>query len=131
MSKGRWIIAVAFGLTIATSLQAQEQAGSANDRSNAKQEPSHSLPIPLPVQIIEDDEASEARKASESEATQREKDDLVAQQGMNAATQAMNEATQSMKWASWVSAGLIAVGTFLLIWTLQRKHPPRAAVRQP
>ncbi|MCP5085452.1 MAG: hypothetical protein GY952_01405, partial [Rhodobacteraceae bacterium] len=86
----------------------------------------------IPVRIIEDRVASEASERRKAEAAQREKDDLAAQQGMNAATQSMNEATQSMKHASWVSAGLVFLGTCLLIWTLmltrQANRAAQAAV---
>ena len=70
--------------------QAQNEGGNANGGTADKQQPTQQLPIPLPIQIIEDDEAASARKTSENEAAQREKDDLIAQQGMHTATQAMN-----------------------------------------
>jgi hypothetical protein len=117
MSFRTWMFAVAIGL-IAGLLQAQEQAESAQDDPAAQQEATQSLPIPLPVQIIEDDESANARQRREAETDQRDKDDLVAQQGMNAATQAMNEATQSMKRAAWWSVVIVGIGTFLLVWTL-------------
>ncbi len=106
------------GLTLSGSVQAQQQNGTADQAPANEQDATDQLPFTLPVVIIESDEASEARQSGETERTQREKDDLVAQQGMNAATQAMNNATQSMKWASWVSTGLVGLGTALLIWTL-------------
>lgn len=118
MFRSHWIIAVAFGLAIAGSLQAQEQTQDAGEAATNKSAPTEGQPLGIPVRIIEDRESAEARESRESEAEQREKDDLAAQQGMNAATQAMNEATQSMKHASWVSAGLVGFGTLLLVWTL-------------
>jgi hypothetical protein len=70
------------------------------------------------VEIIERPEAAEARERRETAAAQREKDDLLAQQGMNTATQAMNEATQDMALDTRISAGLAFIGTLLLVWTL-------------
>ena len=110
--------------------QAQNEGGNANGGTADKQQPTQQLPIPLPIQIIEDDEAASARKTSENEAAQREKDDLIAQQGMHTATQAMNEATQSMRLASWVSAGLVLLGTGLLVWTLKLTRSANKAAQE-
>lgn len=131
MSKLSWIFAGTFGLILLPALgQAQNEAGNSKNGATEKQQPAQQLPIPLPVKIIEDDETAIARKASENETAQREKDDLVAQQGMHAATQAMNEATQSMKQASWVSAGLVLLGTGLLIWTLHLTRKANEAAQE-
>lgn len=131
MSVSRWIIAVTFGL-IASLLQAQEQTSNRPTGATSESHPSQSNTFGIPVRIVEDPIAAESRERRESEAAQREKDDLVAQQGMNAATQAMNEATQSMNRAAWWSFGAIAIGTMLLIWTLfltrQANRAAQAAV---
>jgi hypothetical protein len=128
----RWIIAVALGLVLSTSLKAQEEAQSGEDGASGQQQPAQVLPIPVPVQIIEDDESASSRERREAESDQREKDNLIAQQGMNTATQTMNEATQSMKNAAWWSFGAVALGTALLMYTLlltrQANQSARAAV---
>lgn len=129
MSVSRWIIAVAFGLGYSLSLQAQEQAQRTDSGAAEEASPPQTNTFGVPVRIIEDSVAAETRQRREAEAEQREKDDLVAQQGMDAATQAMNEATQSMKYASWVSTGLVAVGTGLLLWSLCLTRSATASAR--
>jgi hypothetical protein len=125
-----WLLIAAFAIALsATLLEAQEQAQGSQGRAAEQEQPAQVLPIPLPIQIIEDDESALARERSEAEARQREIDDLEAQQGMNAATQAMNEATQSMKYAAWVSTGLVALGTCLLIWTLRLTRQANLSAR--
>jgi hypothetical protein len=114
----RWIIAVALGLVLSTSLKAQDEAQNVEDGASGQQQPTLVLPITIPVQIIEDDERASSRERREAETEQREKDALIAQQGMNTATQAMNEATQSMKKAAWWSFGAVSIGTVLLVVTL-------------
>lgn len=118
MFRSRWIIAVAFGIAIAGLVQAQEQAQHAGEDAATQSQPPEPNPIGIPVRIIEDNVSTDARERSEGEASEREKDDLIAQERMADATEAMNEATQSMKRASWVSAGLVGFGTLLLVWTL-------------
>lgn len=106
--------------------QAQDQNQNPPNTPTTEQEETHSLPIPLPVDvrspikvdIVESDKDAEARKHEEYERTKREKDDLIAQQGMNAATQAMNEATQKLVYYSKFSTIFVGVGTILLFWTL-------------
>lgn len=120
------------GIALATSLQAQEQAKTAQEGASQQQHSSNNLSLGFPIRIIEDDESAEARKSREAEADQREKDDLKAQQGMNLATKSMNDATQSMVYAAWVSAFFVGIGTVLLVWTLlltrQANKAARAAV---
>lgn len=114
----RWIIAVALGLSLPNLLQAQNQQEQTNQSPAIEQSQTDDPVFSFPVELIESQEAAEARERRERESTQREIDDLIAQQGMNAATQAMNEATQSMKNSAWVSTGLVGLGTILLVWTL-------------
>lgn len=118
MSFRSWLYVFALGLILAGSAQAQDQDAGPDNPTPPQQAQTFDLPNPFPVIIIESDEATKTRQAEESISRQREEDDLIAQQGMNASTKAMNEATQSMKWASWVAAGLVGAGTILLIWTL-------------
>ena len=116
---GHWGILFALGLVWAASLgQAQEQAQTPQETPATEQEPPQALPIPLPVDIVEDQAAADARERREAEAEQREIEDLIAQQGMNAGTQAINEATQrTADYAFW-STVFVGIGTILLIATL-------------
>lgn len=129
MLKRYWIFAVAFGLT-AASLQAQEQAQGGQDRAENQEQAAQEQPLGIPVRIIEDDEAAEARERRERVSAQREQDDLVAQQRMAEATEAMNTATESMKNAGWLSFGAVAIGTCLLIWTLFLTRDANKAARE-
>ena len=127
MYRGCWHIVLAIGLIVLPCLgQAQEEAQGEQGQTATQQQPAQTLPIPLLVDIIEDEAEAEARKNREAEARRNQKDDLVAQQGMNAATQAMNRATQRMaKYAFW-STWIVAFGTFLLAATLYQTR--RAAI---
>jgi hypothetical protein len=118
MPKRAWGYVAALGLTLASVGQAQEQADPAENGASAEQSPSNPSPFAIPVQIIESQESAEARERAEAEAAQREKDDLIAQQGMNEATQAMNEATQRMAFYALLATVLTSLGTGLLVWTL-------------
>lgn len=117
MPFNRWIISLVFGL-ITFSLQAQEQAESAQKGTAEQEEASNQLPLGFPVRIIENDEASKSRESRERKREEREEDELIAQKQMAEATIAMNLATQSMKNAAWWSFGVVSFGTALLIWTL-------------
>lgn len=130
MFRGFGIAVVALGLASA-SAQAQEQTPeSKNHPANQQTQPlTPELPSPLPVAVIEGEEAAEARERREREASQREKDDLIAQQRMADATEAMNKATQSIKWAAWFSFGAVLAGTCLLIWTLLLTRSANAAAQ--
>lgn len=125
------IALIALGLILfCASGQAQEQAGEREREAQQQQAPTQIAPIPLPIEIVEDQPAAEARERHEAEARQREIDDLIAQQGMNAATQAMNEATQDMRDDTRIQTWLIGTGTALLIATLLLTwQANRAAVR--
>jgi hypothetical protein len=118
MSFRYWIFAVALGLTLVTSGQAQDEGEQPDSAPAEEQTQAQQFPLPIPVQIIESEEASEARERREEEARQREIDDLAAQQGMNMATQAMNDATQRMATYALVSTVIVGIGTALLVWTL-------------
>ena len=131
MLGGYRIAILALGLILSCGLgQAQEQANPGESAAPAQEQPPPPLPVPLPVQIIEDDESANARQRREAEAAQREKDDLLAQQGMNAATQAMNDVTQRMALYSLISTTLVALGTGLLFWTLQLTRDANRSARE-
>mgnify|MGYP003132112947 CR=1 FL=1 len=118
MFKSYWIITVALGLTFASLAQAQEQDAEPDQSTTEQQTQTIELPNPLPVIIIEDDEATATRQREESERTQREKDDLVAQQGMNTATQSIEAATRDMRDYALYSTFFVAIGTIVLFYTL-------------
>jgi hypothetical protein len=118
MSYRPWLLAFAVGLAVATLGQAQEQAETADSDPAEEQSPAQTLPVPLPVLVIEDDERAASRHRREEVADQREEDNLLAQQAISAATQSMDEANQRMARYSAISAGLVALGTMLLLWTL-------------
>lgn len=130
MSAHSRIVAVSLVLTFFFApAQAQEDSDTRQGEAADQQGPTEPIPLPFPVQLIEDAEAIENRRQSEEESRQREIDDLAAQQGMNAATQAMNDATQRMaKYTLW-SAVLVGIGTILLFWTLcLSRQANRAAI---
>jgi len=130
MFKRYWIIAAAFGLALSTSGQAQEQAESAQRKAGEQSQPSYDLPLPFPVEIIEDQAATDARNSRENESQNNEIADLEAQQGMNAATQAIKDATLDMRDYALASTVAVWVGTALLIATLFLSWGAnRAAVR--
>jgi hypothetical protein len=119
MFKSRWLVAVAFGLTLVTSGQAQEQAESSGRLAGQEQSQiTPYIPKPFQVEIVEDDTQAEVRQHSEDESRKREIADLAAQEGMNAATQAMNRATQRMADYAFWSTVFVAIGTVLLVGTL-------------
>lgn len=114
-----WMYVFATGITIASSVQAQEQTQSTEENPTIQSGPAKPDPVGIPIRIIEDGISADARDQSEREAAEREKDDLSAQERMADATEAMNEATQSMKNAAWWSFGAVALGTLLLGYTLK------------
>ena len=119
MSKRSWVFAVSLGLIALPGLgQSQGEAQNEQVQTTTQQEPAQTTPFSIPIQIVEDDAAAEARERREAETRQHDKDDLIAQQGMNAATQAMNEATQRMAEYAFWSTLAIWIGTILLIGTL-------------
>lgn len=120
MLKRNWIVVTAFGLALVVASLGQAQEQSQNEQGSAahQQSPAETLPLPGPLYVIEDEPTADARKRSEQEAAQREIDDLVAQQGMNAATQAMNDATQRMADFAYAQTWLVGIGTVLLFVTL-------------
>lgn len=126
----RVILVVLFiGLFLFQSGQAQEQAEGEQGRPAQQQQPAQSFFPPIRIEIIEDQAAAAARERRETEARQHEIDDLVAQQGMNAATQAINEATQDMRDYAFYSTILVGIGTFLLVITLRlTRQANRAAI---
>ncbi|MGJ8624966.1 MAG: hypothetical protein ACSHW1_19660 [Yoonia sp.] len=70
------------------------------------------------MEIVEGPAAANARNASEEESRQREIADLVAQEGMNAATQSIKTATNDMRDYALYSTVAVWIGTALLLYTL-------------
>lgn len=131
MSRHYWITVFAFGLILFASIgSAQDEAQSEQGQIQKLQKPAQTLPIPLPVDIVEDEATADARRRNEVEARQRQIEDLIAQKGMNAATQAMNEATQKMAVYNRYSTILVGVGTFLLFVTLWLTHQANKSARE-
>lgn len=130
MPFGARLFIFAFGLVLIPALgQAQQEGEARQYRAAEQQDAPNKQPLGFPVRIIEDNETAKARQRSEYESSQREKDDLVAQKGMNAATQEMNEATQRMALYSLISTVLVGLGTGLLIWTLALTRQANSAAR--
>ncbi|MGD2133379.1 MAG: hypothetical protein PVI23_11340 [Maricaulaceae bacterium] len=111
MPRGDWlrILAVAGLILLAPSGQAQEQTDEPDRPADEQQEGAR--PFAIPVEIIEEPEAAETRERREQEAADREQADLLAQQGMDAATKRM------AKYAFWQTM-LIGIGTAALLYTL-------------
>ena len=119
MSRSYRFAIIALGLTLFASLGQAEEKAKPEDRETTQQErPSQTLPIPLPVHIVEDHAAADARERREEEARQREIEDVAAQVSMDASTRAMNDATQDMREYSFYSTLLVGIGTVLLFVTL-------------
>lgn len=126
----RAILVVLIVIVGIQSGQAQTDPDQGQWRTDQQQQPSQTLPVPVPIVIIEDESTTHTRERRETEATQREIEDLLAQQGMNVATQAMNEATQRMADYAWWSMVFVGIGTFLLTATLfLTGQANRAAIR--
>lgn len=114
-----WVYAAAFGLVFLPCLgQAQEQAQSPGGQIESQQAPTDTSQFSIPVEIIENQAAAEARERREKEAEQREIDDLIAQEGMNAATQSIEAATRDMRDYALYSTIIVGIGTVLLVGTL-------------
>ncbi|MBI1394183.1 MAG: hypothetical protein GC152_15745 [Alphaproteobacteria bacterium] len=92
-----------------SSGQAQENQDETERTANEQQKSTETFSVP--VRIIEEPEAADARERGEQEAAEREQKDLLAQQSMDAATRRMSEL------AVWQTV-LIAIGTAALIYTL-------------
>lgn len=138
MSRIYWVIAVVVGLAFAGLVQAQEQQPTNGEEQTNKEEAESnevpqpralitedgviSLPedprSPLRVIIVEDDNTAEARKQREEISDDRQKADLVAQQGMNAATQSIERATWDLRRFTLYSTIAVIIGTALLAFTL-------------
>lgn len=114
-----WVFAIAIGLIsfCFPVLGQEQQSKSPLRQENTEQQPSKPR-RPIPIQIIQDESAADARKSKEQEAEQREIKDLLAQEGMNRATQEINSATQVMRDYAIYSTWIVGFGTILLIVTL-------------
>jgi hypothetical protein len=83
------------------------------------------LNVPLPVRAVEDDAEKKARDAIQKRTEDRERNDLLAQEGMKVAADRMADYSRIQTW-------LIGIGTFLLFVTLwltrQANQAAQAAV---
>ncbi len=121
MFRGYRHIVLALGLIAISSAvlgQTDEQPQEPQRKTQQEQGPTQIAPIPLPIEIVEDEATAEARKRHEAEASEREIKDLIAQQGMNTATQAMNRATERMAEYAFWSTIIVAFGTGLVFASL-------------
>lgn len=111
----RWLYAIAFGIALlaAASAFAQPETGKATEQGKvAIQQSPPDMPLPqIRIMVIEDKTKAKVRELRENEADQREKDGLVAQQGMNIAAQKMAD-------YSLYQTILVGIGTVLLLATL-------------
>ncbi|WP_225028893.1 hypothetical protein [Xinfangfangia pollutisoli] len=122
-----FILAIGSAFSVQT-LRAQDLDSVPRDPVPQDDAPLETLPLPLPVQIIEDQATADARARREAEAVEREIRDLAAQEGMNQASQAMNDATQLMACYTLWSTLVGAFGVLLLVWTLREsRRATRAA----
>ncbi|MEI4197856.1 hypothetical protein [Roseovarius sp. E0-M6] len=122
------VITLVFGLTASLG-QAQDERDDRQGQAQANQQPTQVFPLPIPVDIVEDEATAEARERRAEEARQREIADLAAQKGMNAATQSIDAATQDMRDYALYSTLLVAVGTALLFYTLWLTRQANAAAQ--
>ncbi|MEW9616803.1 hypothetical protein AB3G45_23635 [Shinella sp. S4-D37] len=123
MSRGYWIIVVAFGLIVSPYLgQAQQHSDQTNREADQESDQAYKLPFTIGVDVVEKEAATKARERHEAEAREREKRDLVAQEGMNAATKEINAATQAMAAYAYWSTAFVGIGTALLFLTLYLTH---------
>jgi len=115
-----WIRSIAIvGLILLPLLgQAQEQTEETDRGQSSQNGPAENPLDSLQVEIVESDSTSDTRNSQEEEAKQREIEDLIAQQGMNAATQSIDAATQDMRDYALYSTILVGVGTVLVFITL-------------
>jgi hypothetical protein len=103
------LIAVIGLALLASSGQAQERENEPQGADKEQQE--SAKPFAIPVEVVESQETTKARKRTEQQSDDREYADLVAQQGMDAATRRMAEL------AVWQTL-FIFLGTCALIYTL-------------
>lgn len=111
MYKRYWVLASASGMILLAGLAQAQQERQNGVQTDLTQTQTQTLPLPLPVEIIERRDDAEARQRRETEATQREIDDLSAQRGMDSATQDIRDYT-------FYSLILVAIGTLFLFVTL-------------
>ncbi|MEX0956029.1 MAG: hypothetical protein WDZ83_12555 [Rhizobiaceae bacterium] len=106
---------VALFMVLASPVHPQERGGDdGQGQAATEQQHSESAPWALPVDVIEDQAETDARKAREQRAEQRELNDLAAQQGMDSATQRMVEIAKWQNYATWLGSFLL-FGTLLLM----------------
>lgn len=122
-SDWRYIVGAISLALIASSAQAQENQKQPEPPSKNAEAAANDLSGPLPVIIVESEEAAVARERAEQEADTRERADLIAQEGMNAATKRM---AKYAFWQTW----LIGIGTVALIWTLLETRAMTVATRE-
>ena len=117
MLRGYRLAIIALGLTLLLGGQAEpdQPEASAGEAATQEQWP----PLPLPVQVVEEEAKKEARERIEQDARKREIDDLAAQRGMNEASQRMADAAEVQTWI--VGFGMALVLATLIVTVLANK----------
>lgn len=127
MSRGVAIFLLGFAVLLPVLGQAQEDGQTANQP--AEQAEAEIEPPAFPVRITETEAEREARKRIQNEAAERERADLVAQEGMNTATQRMADDASLQTW--FVGFGtLLVFGTLLLMIQANRAAIQAASAAQ-
>jgi hypothetical protein len=101
------IVALAIGTGLGAQVSQPEPATKQKNAPAQIQIPE----LPFPVRIIDDDAEKKARDAIQERTENRERDDLLAQQGMEKAAEDMVGYAHAQTW-------LIGIGTILLLATL-------------
>lgn len=107
----RYLLGILCLAMLMSSGHAQEGKKQPELPANEQEAAPANLPVPLPIVVIESEEATLARLSAEEEARDREQRDILAQEGMDAATRRM---AKYGFWQTW----LIALGTAALLYTL-------------
>ncbi|QYJ01169.1 hypothetical protein KUV46_01960 [Thalassovita mediterranea] len=119
--RGLYVAALIF-VAAGQLAQAQERLDQSEQLADDEQAAAEQPKVPVPVIILESEEAVESRQRAQEESAQREKADLAAQQGMNLATEKMAD------YALFQTA-LVLVGTIALLWTLLLTRQANRAAR--
>ena len=119
MLKRYWVVIFAFGLAYSGEALAQDAVPPSTDSpaveqgsdGQAQKEEEAARRFPFLIRIVEDSENAERAKRRESDADQRERDDLSAQQSMA-------ESTEMIVTISWWQLVLATAGTVLVFGSL-------------
>lgn len=125
MSRGyRYALIAIVGWLIASPVLSQEsEQQQPQSQGEGSAEQRNPAPFSVPVRILENPEQSEADKRSQQEASQREIEDLAAQQGMA-------KGTQDIVWLNKLQLALAFAGTLALLYSIAlNRRATNAAVQ--